>query len=213
MVKKEKPQTGPEAPHNLEANARAYFKNAESFREKHQQRSMRECYEKALELGRASETPDGLAIASEASLYLGHIAKTRQAWGLALERYEESLDLGRRSETPEGFYAAARAAWNLGNTLEEAGMEGLEEAFREAILMGRDSKLPDALEVGAKAAFNLAVNIEPIEENTSDEDIEKAADVWRAAIELGEASGTSDGTGVAKKAQQYLAELLERKNE
>ncbi|MHA1907348.1 MAG: hypothetical protein ACW98Y_08645 [Candidatus Thorarchaeota archaeon] len=209
--KKEWPKTGPEAPHNLEANAREYFRNAEKFREKHQQRSMRECYDKALELGRESDTPDGLAIASEASLYLGHIAKTRSAWGLALERYQESLDLGRKSETPDGYYAAARAAWNLGNTLEEAGMEGLEDAFRDAIQMGRESKIPDGLEVGAKAAFNLAVNIEPEEGHANNEDIEIAAAVWREAIELGTASGTKDGLGVASKAEKYLAELLERK--
>ncbi|MHA2423758.1 MAG: hypothetical protein ACXAEF_03165 [Candidatus Thorarchaeota archaeon] len=208
--KKERPKTGPDAPHNLEANAREYFKNAETFREKHQQRSMRECYEKALELGRASDTPDGLAIASEASLYLGHIYKTRQAWGLALERYQESLDLGRRSETSDGFYAAARAAWNLGNTLEEAGMDGLEEAFREAVQMGRESKIPDGLEVGAKAAFNLAVNLYPDDDGTV-ELLDTIIGVWREAIELGRASGTSDGSDVANKAEKYLAELLEIK--
>ena len=211
MTKKDPPETGPDAPHNLEANAREYFRNAEKFREKHQQRSMRECYEKALDYGRESETPDGLAIAAEASLYLGHIYKTRSVWGEALERYQESLDLGKRSGTADGFYAAARAAWNLGNTLEESGMKGLESAFREAIEAGRDSKLPEALEVGAKAAFNLAMNIEPAEGPASNEEIESAAEAWRAAIELGEASGTEDGAGVASKAKQYLAELLERK--
>lgn len=209
--KKDRPKSGPEAPENLEANARAYFGNAESFRKKHQQRSMRKAYEKALELGRSSETPDGLAIASEASLYLGHIAKTRSAWGLALERYQDSLELGRKSGTPDGLYAASLAAWNLGNTREEAGMEGLESAFRDAIQMGRDSKMPDALEVGAKAAFNLAVNIEPEEGTGSKEDIESAAEAWRAAIELGTASGTKDGADVASKAEKYLAELLARK--
>ncbi|MHA1637594.1 MAG: hypothetical protein ACTSUB_06210 [Candidatus Thorarchaeota archaeon] len=211
MMNKDIPKSGPEDPQNLEANAQAYFRNAESFRKKHQQRSMRECYEKALDLGSASETPDGLAIASEASLYLGHIAKTRDAWGLALERYKESLDLGRRSKTPAGLYAAARAAWNLGNTYEEAGMDGFESAFRDAIQMGRESKLPDALEVGAKAAFNLAANIEPEEGTGSKEDIENTGALWRDAIELGTESGTKDGVGVAAKAKQYLEDLLERK--
>ena len=209
--KKDIPKSGPESPKNLEANAQEYFRNAESFRKKHQQRSMRECYEKALDLGRASKTPDGLAIAAEGSLYLGHIAKTRDARGLALERYQESLDLGRKSKTPSGLYAAALAAWNLGNTYEEAGMEGFESAFRDAIQLGRESKMPDALEVGAKAAFNLAVNIEPGEGTASNEEIENAAAVWREAIELGTASGTKDGAGVAAKAKQYLEELLERK--
>jgi len=209
--KKERPQSGPEAPKNLEANAHAYFQNAESFRKKRQRRSMAKAYEKAVELGRTSETPDGLAIAAEASLYLGHRAKTSLAWGEALERYQESIDLGRKSGTPAGFYAAARAAWNLGNTYEEAGMEGLEAAFRDAIQLGRDSKLPDALEVAAKAAFNLAVNIEPGEESASTKVIESVAEVWREAIDLGKASGTKDGSEVANKAEQYLAELLKRK--
>jgi tetratricopeptide (TPR) repeat protein len=113
--KKDEPQSGPDAPENLEENARAYFRNAESFRKKRQRRSMRKAYEKAVELGRASETPDGLSIAAEASLYLGHIAKTSHAWGEALERYQESVELARKSGTPDGLYAGARAAWNLGN--------------------------------------------------------------------------------------------------
>ena len=209
--KKDIPQSDPEAPENLEANARAYFGNAESFRRKHQQRSMRKAYEKALELGSASETPDGLAIAAEASLYLGHVAKTRSAWGLALDRYKESVDLGRKSGTTAGFYAAARAAWNLGNTYEEAGMEGLESAFRDAIQLGRDSKMPDGLEVGAKAAFNLAANIEPDEGSGSTQDIESVAEIWREAVDLGKASGTKDGAAVSNKAKQYLVDLLERK--
>jgi len=211
-IEKGRPKTGPEAPKNLEANAREYFRNAESFKKKHQQRSMRECYEKALELGSASERPDGLAIAAEASLYLGHIAKTRDAWGLALERYKESIELGRKSGTSAGFYAAALAAWNLGNTYEEAGMEGLEPAFRDAIQLGRDSNTPIALEVAAKAAFNLAVNLEPAEGSGSIQDIEIVEKVWREAIDLGKASGTKVGAQVADKAKQYLAELLEIKN-
>jgi len=206
-----KERKDPDAPHNLEANAREYFRNAEKFREKHQQRSMRECYEKALELGRESETPDGRAIASEASLYLGHIYKTRHIWREALERYQESLDLGKKSGTPEGLYAAARAAWNLGNTLEEAGMEGLEDAFREAIDTGRESKIPDGLEVAAKAAFNLAVNLYPDEGPAGLDIIDTIIEVWREAIDLGTASGTPDGRGVASKAEKYLSELMEIK--
>jgi hypothetical protein len=209
--KKDKPQSGPDAPENLEENARAYFRNAESFRRKHQRRSMREAYEKAVDLGKASETPDGLAIASEASLYLGHIAKTSHAWGLALERYKESVILGRESGTPDGLYAAARAAWNLGNTYEEAGMEGLEAAFRDAIQLGRDSGMPDALEVAAKAAFNLAANLEPEEGSGSTQEIDIALELWREAVDLGKASGTSDGAEVAGKAESYYAELLKRK--
>ncbi len=212
MTKKDRPKTGPDAPHNLEANAREYFRNAEKFREKHQQRSMRECYEKALELGRDSETPEGLAIASEASLYLGHIYKTRHIWGEALERYQESLDLGKQSGTPDGLYAAARAAWNLGNTLEEAGMEGLDDAFREAIDIGRESTIPDGLEVAAKAAFNLAVNLYPDEGPASLDIIDTIIEVWREAIELGKASGTLDGLEVAGKAEEYLAKLEEIKS-
>ncbi len=211
MPREEPPKTGPDAPHNLEANAREYFRNAETFREKDQQRSMRECYEKALELGSTSDTPDGLAIASEASLYLGHIAKTRSAWGLAIERYTESMDLGGRSKTPEGLYAAARAAWNLGNTFEEAGMEGLMDAFRNAIEFGRESKVPDALEVASKAAFNLAVNKYPDTGAASPEIIDDIIGVWREAIELGKESGTPDGMEVASKAEKYIAELLEIK--
>ncbi len=206
-----RPETGPDAPHNLQENARHYFHNAERFRKDHQERSMRKCYEMALELGRKSGTPDGLAIASEASLYLGHIYKTRSAWGIALERYEEALDLGRESGTPDGFYAAARAAWNLGNTLEEAGMDGLEAAFRDAIEMGRKSNIPDGLEVGAKAAFNLAVNLYPDDDMVNEDIRDQIADVWRKSIDLGNKSGTADGKEVATKAAKYLEELLKKK--
>ncbi|MFW9849980.1 MAG: hypothetical protein ACFFF4_12655 [Candidatus Thorarchaeota archaeon] len=208
----EKPSTGPDAPHNLEANAVAYFKNAETFREKQQERSMRECYEKALEFGRDSETPVGLATASEASLYLGHIYKTRYLTMEAIDLYTESVDLGRRSGTPDGFYAAARAAWNLGNTLEEAGLLGLEDAFRDAMQLGRDSGMPDGLEVGAKAGFNLAVNMYPDEESISSELIEEIAQVWREVIKLGKDCGTTEGGEVAGKAGRYLRELLKARS-
>ena len=204
----DRPKTGPDAPHNLQENARQYFHNAEGFRKNHQERSMRECYEMALDLGRRSGTPDGLAIASEASLYLGHIYKTRSAWDMALERYEEAFDLGRESGTQDGFYAAARAAWNLGNTREEAGMDGLEAAFRDAIEMGRKSNIPDGLEVGAKAAFNLAVNLYPDDEAVNIDIREQIVEVWREAIDLGNKSGTADGKEVATKAAKYLEELL-----
>jgi tetratricopeptide (TPR) repeat protein len=209
IEKMDKPTSGPNVPHNLEANAREFFRNAEKFREKHQQRSMRECYEEALDLGRRSETPDGLVIASEACLYLGHYSKTRSAWGLAIERYTESMDLGKRSKTPEGLYAAARAAWNLGNTLEEAGMDGLMEAFRKAIDFGRESNTSDALEVAAKAAFNLAVNKYPETNVASPDIVDDIIGVWREAIELGKASGTRDGAEVASKAEKYISELQE----
>ncbi|MGY5874417.1 MAG: HEAT repeat domain-containing protein [Candidatus Thorarchaeota archaeon] len=193
--------TDPNHPDNLEENARAYFKNAESFREKHQQRSSRQAYEKALEFGRASGTPDGCAIAAEASLYLGHTYKTRAMWEMALERYKETVELAQKSGTPEGFYAGARAAWNLGNTYEEAGMDGLEAAFRDAVELGRDSKMPDGLEVAAKAAFNLAGNLGP-------GSLDEAKSMWREAIDNGKACGTRDGKEVATKAMYYLAVLL-----
>ncbi|MFW9919592.1 MAG: hypothetical protein ACFFED_08335 [Candidatus Thorarchaeota archaeon] len=208
----DRPQIGPDAPFNLQENARRYFKNAESFREQGQHRSMAECYEKALELGKASDTPDGLAIAAEACLYLGHRAKTHAAWGLALKHYEESISLGRRSGTPEGLYAATRAAWNLGNTLEEAGMEGLEDAFRDAIQLGRASQLQAALEVAAKAAFNLASNLYPDEGSVPSEQVETIAEVWREAIELGNECGTRDGKEVASKATRYLSELTQNED-
>ena len=190
----------PRHPQNLEENARAYFKNAERFRRSHQERSMRKAYEQALELGEASNTPKGLAIASECSLYLGHIYKTRDALYQAIEYYEKAVELAQKSGTSEGFYAGARAAWNLGNTYEESGMNGLEAAFREAIDLGRESKMPDGLEVAAKAAFNLAANLEP-------DNVNKAAEIWREAIELGEESGTPDGKHVAERARHYLSEL------
>jgi hypothetical protein len=71
--------------------------------------------------------------------------------------------------------------------------------------------MPDALEVAAKAAFNLAANLEPEEGSGSTQDIEIVIELWREAIDLGKASGTGDGAGVAGKAESYLAELLKRK--
>ena len=190
----------PQHPQNLQENARAYFKNAERFRRSHQERSMRKAYEQALEYGEASNTPEGLAIAAECSLYLGHIYKTRDALHQAIEYYERSIELARKSGTSAGFYVGARAAWNLGNTYEESGMNGLEAAFREAIDFGRESKIPEGLEVAAKAAFNLAANLEP-------DNVKQVAETWREAIDLGIESGTSDGKHVAERAKHYLSEL------
>ncbi len=199
--KKSPDRTDPHHPDNLEENARLYLKNAEAFQRNYQERSMRQAYEKALEHGRASGTPDGLAIAAEAALCLGHIYKTRDLWGQALEYYKEAIELAKKSATSEGFYTGARAAWNLGNTYEEAEMDGLESAFREAINLGRASDKPEGLEVAAKAAFNLATNLGP-------DSVELERRMWQEAIELGKASGTKDGKHVVERATHYLTELM-----
>lgn len=69
--------------------------------------------------------------------------------------------------------------------------------------------MPCRVKTFSTQTFNLAVNLYPDDESISSEIIERISEVWREAIELGKSSGTTDGTEVAKKAEDYLAELLE----
>jgi tetratricopeptide (TPR) repeat protein len=162
-----------------------------------------EALRRAARLGRESGVEPGAQVALDALLLAGNIAMKASRPEEAAGLFREALAGVEGTRAPELLARAAQAATHLGHALLALQRPGEAcAAYDRALALGRVAGRREGRAAAANAALNrasLALDLE----------VEQRRALWKLAITLGRASGTTLGADCAIKAEAALAALGE----